>query len=203
MRRVLHRKPDAVAVADQAERAAGSGIRRHVQHDGAEGGAAHARIGDAHHVLDALARELFRDRQIAGLRHRRRRMRAGILQHQNVVRPRRRAWDRRCARRDPRARKTPPPCPRCSNSLASAAERLRIAPLRREIAEQRDQPALRLQRLVALGDDACGRPRRPAPCVEPLAQRLAGHRHGSRDAAGPAIRASARPCRRPAKKSSM
>ena len=39
--------------------------------------------------------------------------------------------------------------PSCSNSFASAAERLRIAPLRREVAEQRDQAALRLERLVA------------------------------------------------------
>ena len=66
--------------------------------------------------------------------------------------------------------------PSCSNSWASAAERLRIAPLRREVAEQRDQPALRLERLAARRDDRAVDPRR-ALGREPLAQRLAGHRH--------------------------
>ena len=41
-------------VAHQRERAADRRLGRDVQHDGAEGGAAHARVGDAHHVLDAL-----------------------------------------------------------------------------------------------------------------------------------------------------
>ena len=36
-----------------AERPADGRLRRDVQHDRAEGGAAHARVGDAHHVLDA------------------------------------------------------------------------------------------------------------------------------------------------------
>src|SRR5579885_588921 len=41
-----------VAVADEAERAAARGVGRHMEDDGAIGGAAHPRIGDAHHVLD-------------------------------------------------------------------------------------------------------------------------------------------------------
>ena len=60
-------------------------FRRDVQHDGAEGGAAHARIGYPHHVLDAAARELLRDRQVARLRHARRAPGAGVAQHQHVV----------------------------------------------------------------------------------------------------------------------
>src|SRR6185437_16845661 len=60
---------DTVAVAYQRERTAGGRFRRHVQHDGAERGAAHARVRDAHHVLDAFGAELLRDRQGASLRH--------------------------------------------------------------------------------------------------------------------------------------
>ena len=58
---------------------------RDVQHDGAEGGAAHARVGDAHHVLHALLRQLLRDRQVAGLGHAGRAARAGVAQHEHVV----------------------------------------------------------------------------------------------------------------------
>ena len=69
----------------QRQRAADRGFRRDVQHDGAERRAAHPRIRNPHHVLDAGARQLHRDRQIAGLRHARRALRAGIAQHQHVV----------------------------------------------------------------------------------------------------------------------
>src|SRR5262245_56619099 len=51
---LLHREPDAVTVSHQSERATLSGVGRHVQHDGTEGGAAHARVGDPDHILDAL-----------------------------------------------------------------------------------------------------------------------------------------------------
>jgi hypothetical protein len=74
-----------LAVPHQRQRTADRGFRRDVQHDGAERRAAHPRIGNPHHVLDAGARELSRDRQIAGLRHARRALRAGIAQHQHVV----------------------------------------------------------------------------------------------------------------------
>ncbi len=40
-----------------------------MEHDGAEGGAAHARVGDTHHVAQALLRQLLRDRDIAGFGH--------------------------------------------------------------------------------------------------------------------------------------
>ena len=79
-------EPDQVAVAHEAERAADRRFRRDVQHDRAEGGAAHARVGNADHVLDAGLRELLRDRQIAGLRHAGRALGPGIAQDQDVVR---------------------------------------------------------------------------------------------------------------------
>ena len=47
--------------------------------------------------------------------------------------------------------------------------------LRRDIAEQRHQPALRLERLFALGDDGAVDEIRRA-VLEPFAQGLAGHR---------------------------
>src|SRR5215469_15913681 len=66
---LLHRKADAVAVLHEAKRPAGGAVGGDVQHDRAEGGATHARVGDADHVLDAAPGKLARDRQIAGLRH--------------------------------------------------------------------------------------------------------------------------------------
>ncbi len=85
MLRLATSRPDHVAVPHQRERPADSGLRRDVQHDGAERGAAHARIRNAHHVLGAAARELLRDRQIARLGHAGRALGAGIAQHQHVV----------------------------------------------------------------------------------------------------------------------
>ena len=61
------------------------GFRRDVQHDGAERRAAHARVGDADHVLHAGARELHGNRKRAGLGHARGAFRAGVAQHQDVV----------------------------------------------------------------------------------------------------------------------
>ncbi len=87
-------------------------VRRHMQHDGAERGSAHARIRYSHHVLDAFGGELFRDRQIAGFRHRGRRMRARRFAAPECRPPRRRAWDRQCARQDLPTRKRRSPCPR-------------------------------------------------------------------------------------------
>jgi hypothetical protein len=74
-----------IAVLHQRERAAERGLGRDVQDDRAERGAAHARVGDAHHVLDALLRELLRDRKVAGLGHSRCPPWAGVGQHEDVV----------------------------------------------------------------------------------------------------------------------
>ena len=76
---------DPVAVAHRRQRAADRRFRRHVQHDRAEGGARHPRVGQAHHVGHPRPRQLLRDRQVARLRHPRR-VRAGILQDQDVAR---------------------------------------------------------------------------------------------------------------------
>ena len=57
-RRPAHVERDHVAVLDQRQRAAGRGLGRHVQNDRAVRGAAHARVGDADHVGDALAQKL-------------------------------------------------------------------------------------------------------------------------------------------------
>ena len=66
---------DAVAGADDGERAADGGLGRDVEDDGAEGGAGHAGVGDADHVLDAGAGEFERDGQVAGFGHARARRR--------------------------------------------------------------------------------------------------------------------------------
>ena len=50
------------------------------------GRTAHARVGDPNHVLDALARELAGDRQIARFRHAGLAGGAGVLQYQKVLR---------------------------------------------------------------------------------------------------------------------
>ena len=57
-----------------------------MQDAGAVARAAHARIGDAHHVAHALLQQLLRDRQHAPFRHAGAALRAGIAQHQHVVR---------------------------------------------------------------------------------------------------------------------
>src|SRR5437879_8553045 len=55
---LLDIEPDHVAVLHQRQGTAGGRFRRDVQHDGAERRAAHPRIRDPHHVLDAGAPEL-------------------------------------------------------------------------------------------------------------------------------------------------
>ena len=84
-RRSLTESRTRSPVSTSAERPAGGGFGRDVQHDGAEGGAGHAAVAHPHHVLHALAAELLRDRQVAGFRHAGRGQRPGILQHQDVV----------------------------------------------------------------------------------------------------------------------
>ena len=80
-----HVEFDDVAVAHQRERPADEGFRRDVQHAGAVARAAHARVGDAHHVAHALGQQFLRDRQLAPFRHARRAERSGVLEHQDRV----------------------------------------------------------------------------------------------------------------------
>ena len=77
---------DQVSGTHQAEGTALSRFRGDVQHDGAEGGAAHPCVGDAHHILDAEPRELLWDRQIARFWHAGRAFRARVAQHQHRLR---------------------------------------------------------------------------------------------------------------------
>ena len=52
-----------------AQRPADAAFRAYMQHAGAVARAAHARIGDAHHVANARLEQLLRDRQHAPFRH--------------------------------------------------------------------------------------------------------------------------------------
>ncbi len=76
---------DLVAGLHEGERTADEAFRRHVQDAGAVAGAAHARVGNAQHVLDALLQQLARDRQHAPLRHAGPAERTAALQHDDVV----------------------------------------------------------------------------------------------------------------------
>ena len=76
---------DAVAGADDGERAADGGLGRDVEDDGAEGGAGHAGVGDADHVLDTGAGEFERDGQVAGFGHAGGADGAGVAEDQDVV----------------------------------------------------------------------------------------------------------------------
>ena len=78
-------EPDHVAVAQEGERTADRRLGGDMDDDGAEGGAAHAGVGDPHHVLDAGRGELARDRQEARLGHAGRPFRAGVAEDEDVV----------------------------------------------------------------------------------------------------------------------
>ncbi len=97
--------------------------------------------------LTPLGGELLRDRQIAGLGHGFGRMRAGILQHQDVVRRDVEIGivDARGKVRERGEHHRPA---LVLEQLCVGRRTLQDRAARREIAEQRDQPALRLQRLL-------------------------------------------------------
>jgi hypothetical protein len=79
-----HVQRDQVTVLHQRQRAAGGGLGRGVQHHGAVGGAAHARVADADHVGDALLQHLGRQRHVADLGHAGVALGAAVLQHQDA-----------------------------------------------------------------------------------------------------------------------
>ena len=56
-----------------------------MEHDRAVGRAAHARIGDAHHVGDALAQNLRRQGHVPDFRHPGISARAAVLKHHDAV----------------------------------------------------------------------------------------------------------------------
>ena len=151
-------------------------------------------VGDAHHVLHAGARELPRDRDVAGFGHAGRALRTDVLQHQHVVGvhvevaivdARREVLER--SRRRPRAPRAPS-APRRRRLLDDRAAR-------REVAAQHGDAALRIDRI---GD----RPHhvlRRSPGRRARAPRRACGRSPSahRGAAAASARAAASPCRRP------
>ena len=75
---------DFIAIAHKRKRSAERGFRRHMQHDGAVGRAAHARIRNTHHIAHTLFEQLLRDGQVADLGHARSADGSGILQHEHV-----------------------------------------------------------------------------------------------------------------------
>ena len=75
-----------VAVADRGERSADSRFGRDVQDDGAERGAAHAGVGDADHVAHAGSSSFCGIGIMPGFGHAGSTDRAGVLQHEHVVR---------------------------------------------------------------------------------------------------------------------
>jgi len=76
-----------------------------------------------------------------------------VLQHENILRLRHQAPDRPTRAARSASDENTTALPSCSNSFASAAEPLEDRALGRQVAEQRDKTALRLEWLLALRDD--------------------------------------------------
>jgi hypothetical protein len=76
---------DLVAGLHEGKRTADKALRRHMQNAGAVAGAAHARVGNAHHVAHPGFHELLRNRQHAPFRHARAAFRSGVFEHQHMV----------------------------------------------------------------------------------------------------------------------
>ena len=83
---VGYAEADPVAGAHVGEGAADGGFRIDVEHDGAEGRAAHAAIRDPDHVLDAGPGQLARNGQVAGFGHAWRALGTDVLQDEDVLR---------------------------------------------------------------------------------------------------------------------
>lgn len=75
---------DLIAIADESEWSAEGGFRRDMQHNCAVRGAAHARVGDAQHIANALLEQLPRDRQVADFGHARTADGTAVLQDQDM-----------------------------------------------------------------------------------------------------------------------
>src|SRR5690606_32298984 len=76
---------DAVAAANKAQRPALCRLWRDVQYNGARRSPAHTAVRQAHHVLDPLPGQLFRDGDIASLVHAGRSDRANMPEDQDVI----------------------------------------------------------------------------------------------------------------------
>ena len=73
---------DEVAILDEGQRPADRCLGRHVEHDRAVGGAAHAAVADAHHVAHSLLEQLAGQRHVRDLRHARVPARPAPAQHE-------------------------------------------------------------------------------------------------------------------------
>src|SRR4030095_463244 len=76
---------DLVAGPDEGKRPADEAFRRNMKNAGSIAGAAHARVRNAQHVMNALLQQLFRDRQHAPFRHAWAALGAAVLKHENMV----------------------------------------------------------------------------------------------------------------------
>ena len=126
-----------------------------MEHDGAEGGAAHPRVGKPHHIGHTRRGELTGDRDVAGLRHSRRALGTGVAQHQHVLRrdiqrgivdPRREVGDG--VEHD-----------RAPGVLAERGRRRRLLDdrtVRREVAAQHGNAALGIDGIVPLAHHILG-----------------------------------------------
>ena len=146
-----------------------------MQHNGAEGRAAHARVGDADHVLDPALREFFGDRQIPRFGHVIAGMGACVLQDEHVVGAdvERGVVD---ARRKIGERGKDHRAAHVLEQFCIGRRALEDCALGGEIAEQSDEPALRLERLVALRNDRAVDVSAAIGC-EAFAQRLPARRY--------------------------
>ena len=164
---------DAIAVLHERQRAADRRLGRHVQDDRAVRRAAHARIGDAHHVLDSRARKLRGNRQVSRFGHGVTALRPGVLEHEEVVGPhveiRRVDPRRKIVERGEHHR---PAFPLEERRVGGRALEDRAA--RRQAAEERDEPTDLLIRLRERAHDVAVDPR--ALRREALPERLARHR---------------------------
>ncbi len=142
------------------------------------------------------ARELARDRQVAGLGHARARPIGPMFfsTRMSSASTSRSSSSMRAARSSTSSNTTARPS--CSISFGVGRRLLDDRAVGREVAAQHGDPALRVDRVGRRG--ARSRPAR-SRCrrrVELLAERAAGDGQRSRGAAAAAVRAAARPCRR-------
>ena len=149
---LVHIDRHHIAGLHQRQRPADIALRRDVQNAGAIAGAAHPRVGDAHHVAHALLYQLGRHWQHAPFRHARPALRPGIAQDQHRVLGRVQILvvDRRLHGgiivEDQRR-------PGVLQELAVHRRHLHDAAIRRQIALEHDQRAGLVDRVVERPDD--------------------------------------------------
>jgi predicted metal-dependent enzyme (double-stranded beta helix superfamily) len=154
----------------------------HVQHDGAGRGAAHAAVRDAHHVLHALARQLARDGEAAGLGHAGARPCGPMFFSTSTSSAvtSRSSSSMRVARSSTFSNTTARPS--CSISAGEAADCLMMAPPGARLPRRKAMPPCGVDRpAIGCGPPSAGTGRGR---IELLAQRAAGHRQRIESAAG-------------------